>query len=71
TEGNSVRPLRNGDEIFTAMLDAIGSARHTIDSLCGIPVRRSPRQREGRHGNCEAGVTVTTLVSPELGVRRR
>ncbi|MFD6180626.1 phosphatidylserine/phosphatidylglycerophosphate/cardiolipin synthase family protein [Streptomyces goshikiensis] len=33
TEGNSVRPLRNGDEIFTAMLDAIGSARHTIDMM--------------------------------------
>ncbi|MFD7395004.1 phosphatidylserine/phosphatidylglycerophosphate/cardiolipin synthase family protein [Streptomyces virginiae] len=33
TEGNSVHPLRNGDEIFTAMLDAIGSARHTIDMM--------------------------------------
>lgn len=33
TEGNSVRPLRNGDEIFAAMLDAIGSARHTIDMM--------------------------------------
>ncbi|MFI5671024.1 phosphatidylserine/phosphatidylglycerophosphate/cardiolipin synthase family protein [Streptomyces sp. NPDC051704] len=33
TEGNSVRPLRNGDQIFAAMLDAIGSARHTIDMM--------------------------------------
>ncbi|KOU82877.1 phospholipase [Streptomyces sp. XY593] len=33
TEGNSVRPLRNGDEIFTAMLDAISSARHTVDMM--------------------------------------
>ncbi|MFE9222000.1 phosphatidylserine/phosphatidylglycerophosphate/cardiolipin synthase family protein [Streptomyces lavendulae] len=33
TEGNSVRPLRNGDEIFTAMLDAVSSARHTIDMM--------------------------------------
>ncbi|MEU3061639.1 phospholipase D-like domain-containing protein [Streptomyces subrutilus] len=33
TEGNSVRPLRNGDAIFAAMLDAIGSARHTVDMM--------------------------------------
>ncbi|KIF03712.1 phospholipase [Streptomyces sp. RSD-27] len=33
TEGNSVRPLRNGDEIFTAMLDAISGARHTVDMM--------------------------------------
>ncbi|MEJ7930083.1 phospholipase D-like domain-containing protein [Ramlibacter sp. AN1015] len=30
TEGNTVRLLRNGDEIFPAMLDAIGGARETI-----------------------------------------
>lgn len=29
-EGNSVRALQNGDEIFPAMLDAIRSAQHTI-----------------------------------------
>ncbi|WP_423832532.1 phospholipase D-like domain-containing protein [Streptomyces manipurensis] len=33
TEGNSVRPLRNGDEIFGAMLDAVASARHTVDMM--------------------------------------
>ncbi|RST17558.1 cardiolipin synthase B [Streptomyces sp. WAC05374] len=33
TEGNELHPLRNGDEIFPAMLDAIGSARHTIDMM--------------------------------------
>ncbi|MEV7170412.1 phospholipase D-like domain-containing protein [Streptomyces sp. NPDC093224] len=33
TEGNSVRPLRNGDEIFGAMLDAVSSARHTVDMM--------------------------------------
>ena len=31
TEGNRVDVLRNGDEIFPAMLDAIGSAENTID----------------------------------------
>jgi cardiolipin synthase len=33
TEGNDVTILRNGDEIFPAMLDAIAGARHTIDFL--------------------------------------
>jgi cardiolipin synthase len=33
TEGNRVDVLRNGDEIFPAMLEAIGKARRTIDLL--------------------------------------
>ncbi|MFH8800838.1 phosphatidylserine/phosphatidylglycerophosphate/cardiolipin synthase family protein [Streptomyces sp. NPDC017936] len=33
TEGNELVPLRNGDEIFPAMLRAIRSARHTIDMM--------------------------------------
>ena len=33
TEGNLVEVLRNGDEIFPAMLEVISSARHTIDFL--------------------------------------
>ncbi|MFF3285654.1 phosphatidylserine/phosphatidylglycerophosphate/cardiolipin synthase family protein [Streptomyces sp. NPDC003023] len=33
TEGNELVRLRNGDEIFPAMLDAIRSARHTIDMM--------------------------------------
>ncbi|MFF4305244.1 phosphatidylserine/phosphatidylglycerophosphate/cardiolipin synthase family protein [Streptomyces sp. NPDC001601] len=33
TEGNDLLPLRNGDEIFPAMLGAIRSARHTIDMM--------------------------------------
>lgn len=36
TEGNAVRVLRNGDEIFPAMLRAIESAEHTIDLLTFI-----------------------------------
>jgi cardiolipin synthase len=31
TEGNQVDVLRNGDEIFPAMLEAIGGAQHTVD----------------------------------------
>jgi cardiolipin synthase len=33
TEGNKIEVLRNGDEIFPAMLDAITGAEHTIDFL--------------------------------------
>jgi cardiolipin synthase len=36
TEGNAVRVLRNGNEIFPAMLRAIESAEHTIDLLTFI-----------------------------------
>ncbi|SDM49507.1 phospholipase D-like domain-containing protein [Streptomyces wuyuanensis] len=33
TEGNELVPLRNGQEIFPAMLDAIRSAEHTVDMM--------------------------------------
>jgi cardiolipin synthase len=33
TEGNRIDVLRNGDEIFPAMLEAIDAAEHTIDFL--------------------------------------
>ncbi|MGW6692006.1 phospholipase D-like domain-containing protein [Streptomyces sp. NPDC054961] len=33
TEGNALTPLRNGDEIFTAMLAGIHRARHTVDMM--------------------------------------
>ena len=33
TEGNRIDVLHNGDEIFPAMLDSIGSAEHAIDFL--------------------------------------
>ena len=55
TEGNRLDVLRNGDEIFPAMLDAIEDAEHTIDLLTFVywdgeigtefapPARRSGR----------------------------
>ncbi|MFE2481569.1 cardiolipin synthase B, partial [Streptomyces sp. NPDC059389] len=33
TEGNALTPLRNGDEIFAAMLAGIRRARHTVDMM--------------------------------------
>ncbi|MFF4321187.1 phosphatidylserine/phosphatidylglycerophosphate/cardiolipin synthase family protein [Streptomyces sp. NPDC001568] len=33
TEGNALTPLRNGDEIFAAMLAGIRGAQHTVDMM--------------------------------------
>ncbi|MET9558414.1 phospholipase D-like domain-containing protein [Streptomyces sp. NPDC006645] len=33
TEGNALVPLRNGDEIFAAMLESIRGAEHTVDMM--------------------------------------
>jgi cardiolipin synthase len=33
TEGNALLPLRNGDEIFAAMLESIRAARRTVDMM--------------------------------------
>ncbi|WP_405497398.1 phospholipase D-like domain-containing protein [Streptomyces sp. NBC_00096] len=33
TEGNALTPLRNGDEIFAAMLGGIRRAQHTVDMM--------------------------------------
>ncbi|MFG2887972.1 phosphatidylserine/phosphatidylglycerophosphate/cardiolipin synthase family protein [Streptomyces sp. NPDC048248] len=33
TEGNALLPLRNGDEIFAAMLESIRGAQHTVDMM--------------------------------------
>src|SRR6478609_4182487 len=33
TEGNLLTPLRNGDEIFPAMLEAVDGARRTVDLM--------------------------------------
>ncbi|MEU4034710.1 phospholipase D-like domain-containing protein [Streptomyces collinus] len=45
TQDNALVPLRNGDEIFTAMLTAIRSARHSVDLMTFVywrgPVARA------------------------------
>ncbi|MET7637208.1 phospholipase D-like domain-containing protein [Streptomyces sp. NPDC005438] len=33
TDGNALTPLRNGDEIFAAMLDRVRAAEHTVDMM--------------------------------------
>lgn len=70
TEGNRIDVLRNGDEIFPAMLDAITGAEHTIDFLTfvywagdiGTVVARALAER------ARAGVRVRVLLDA-LGAR--
>ncbi|MFE9928561.1 phosphatidylserine/phosphatidylglycerophosphate/cardiolipin synthase family protein [Streptomyces sp. NPDC005533] len=64
TEGNSVRPLRNGDAIFAAMLDAIGSARHTVDMMTFVYWRGDIARRfaEALADRAAAGVRVRLLL---------
>ncbi|MEU8463347.1 phospholipase D-like domain-containing protein [Streptomyces sp. NPDC029003] len=64
TEGNSVRPLRNGDEIFAAMLEAVDSARHTIDMMTFVYWRGDIARRfaEALAARARAGVRVRLLL---------
>ncbi|MDX3118618.1 phospholipase D-like domain-containing protein [Streptomyces scabiei] len=64
TEGNSLTALRNGDEIFPAMLAAIRSAGHTVDMMTfvywrGDIAREFARALADRAG---AGVRVRLLL---------
>src|SRR6185437_13764032 len=64
TEGNRVEVLRNGDEIFPAMLDAIDDAQHTIDFLTFVywkgEIATEFAQRLAKRA--EAGVRVRVLL---------
>ncbi|MGW6538667.1 phospholipase D-like domain-containing protein [Streptomyces sp. NPDC055051] len=64
TEGNSVRPLRNGDEIFAAMLDAVGKARHTVDMMTFVYWRGDIARRfaAALSDRARAGVRVRLLL---------
>jgi cardiolipin synthase len=64
TEGNSVKILRNGNEIFPAMLDAIRSAERSIDFLTFIywtgDIGRTFAEALGERA--KAGVRVRVLL---------
>ncbi|MEW2135503.1 phospholipase D-like domain-containing protein [Streptomyces sp. NPDC005409] len=64
TEGNAVRPLRNGDEIFTAMLEAIDGALHTVDMMTFVYWRGDIARRfaEALSDRARAGVRVRLLL---------
>lgn len=71
TDGNAVRVLRNGDEIFPAMLGAIKQAQRSVDLLTfvywtgDIAVEFADALTE----RARAGVTVRVLLNA-LGARR-
>jgi cardiolipin synthase len=64
TEGNAVDVLRNGDEIFPAMLDAIRSAENTIDLLTFVYWRGDigTRFAKALAERARAGVRVRVLL---------
>jgi len=64
TEGNAIDVLRNGDEIFPAMLDAIGQAEQTIDLLTFVYWRGDVGTRfaDSLADRARAGVRVRVLL---------
>ena len=64
TEGNRLEVLRNGDEIFPAMLEAIEDAEHTIDLLTFVYWRGEIGSRfaEALADRAREGVRVRVLL---------
>jgi cardiolipin synthase A/B len=64
TEGNRVDVLRNGDEIFPAMLEAIAQARYTVDLLTFVYWSGSigGEFAEALSGQAQAGLRVRVLL---------
>ena len=64
TEGNEVLPLRNGDRIFPAMLEAIASAERTIDMMTYVYWRGDIARRfaDALGERARAGVRVRLLL---------
>ncbi|MEU5772255.1 phospholipase D-like domain-containing protein [Streptomyces venezuelae] len=64
TEGNALVPLRNGDEIFAAMLAAIRRAEHTVDMMTFVYWKGDIARRfaETLAERARAGVRVRLLL---------
>ncbi|MGW6268901.1 phospholipase D-like domain-containing protein [Streptomyces sp. NPDC055060] len=64
TEGNALVTLRNGDEIFAAMLDGIRSARHTVDMMTFVYWKGEIAQRfaEALAERAREGVRVRLML---------
>lgn len=71
TSGNRIEVLRNGHQIFPAMLDAIEAAEHTIDFLTYVYWEGKPARRfaEAFAERAAAGVQVRVLLDA-IGARR-
>jgi cardiolipin synthase len=64
TDGNALAPLRNGDEIFPAMLDRIRSAEHTVDMMTFVYWRGDIARQfaEALSERARSGVRVRLLL---------
>ncbi|MEU0136846.1 phospholipase D-like domain-containing protein [Streptomyces sp. NPDC006296] len=64
TEGNQLVPLRNGDQIFAAMLDAVRGAEHTVDMMTFVYWRGDIARdfAEALSERARAGVRVRLLL---------
>ncbi|GGQ72371.1 phosphatidylserine/phosphatidylglycerophosphate/cardiolipin synthase family protein [Streptomyces althioticus] len=64
TEGNELVPLRNGDEIFPAMLEAVRAAEHTVDMMTFVYWRGDIAHEfaEALAERARAGVRVRLLL---------
>ncbi|MFJ6636507.1 phosphatidylserine/phosphatidylglycerophosphate/cardiolipin synthase family protein [Streptomyces sp. NPDC091376] len=64
TEGNALLPLRNGDEIFAAMLKSIRAAEHTVDMMTFVYWRGDIARRfaEALADRARNGVRVRLLL---------
>lgn len=64
TEGNAVEVLRNGDQIFPAMLEAIRRARRTVDLMTFIYWQGRPAREfaEALCNRARAGLRVRVLI---------
>jgi cardiolipin synthase len=71
TEGNTVTVYRNGDEIFPAMLDAIASARRTVDLMTYVywtgDIARQFAERLSERA--DAGCRVRVLIDAVGGMK--
>ncbi|WP_406737178.1 phospholipase D-like domain-containing protein [Streptomyces sp. NBC_00853] len=64
TEGNALLALRNGDEIFTAMLDSVRAAEHTVDMMTFVYWRGAIARQfaQALADRARAGVRVRLLL---------
>lgn len=71
TEGNAITVLRNGDEIFPAMLEAIRGARESVDLMTFVYWRGWPAQEfaDALCDRARAGLRVRVLIDA-LGGRQ-
>lgn len=71
TEGNAISVLRNGDEIFPAMLDAIRAAEHSVDLMTFVYWKGWPAREfaDALCGRARAGLRVRVLIDALGGLR--